>query len=170
MPTTGGSTPRTHFPTPATNFPESTNAEGPTLTPDVSVTASEPINMASAPSLQVRLWNEAYDALKETEPKLMDAYERILSLKLLGNQESQDTAAEGANQISESQDARCHQMAKLVRSELKRIEKVVSLKAKAGQGLDIINTVKGTVNTALQSAPQAAVAWAGVCAGLEVSL
>ena len=38
--------------------------------------------MSSSLKVSEHLWNEAYDKLKQKEPKLVDAYKRILSQEL----------------------------------------------------------------------------------------
>jgi len=44
--------------------------------------------MSSSPNISERLWNEAYDGLKQKESKLVDAYERILSGELKKDESS----------------------------------------------------------------------------------
>ncbi|KAH7243972.1 hypothetical protein B0J15DRAFT_91057 [Fusarium solani] len=45
----------------------------PTTQPTSQPTPSPPTYTSSLPSLQERLWNEAYDGLKASEPKLVGA-------------------------------------------------------------------------------------------------
>lgn len=121
------------------------------------------------PTLQTRLWNAAYDSIKEADPKLIDTYERILSSKLAELDLEADPEDAGGNSIGQDGEKRSAQMQALAKHGLKQTEKAASVADKTTQALQVITTVKGVVSSALQSVPQAAVAWAGVCLGLEVN-
>jgi hypothetical protein len=119
-------------------------------------------------SLQERLWNDAYDELKSSEPKLVAAYEQILS-SILGGDEIISTTREPAeNVIGATRETRSLQMQQVVRKGLDRTQKQASIKQGIDEGFQVWQTLKGTVGKAVQMAPEAAVAWAGVCLGLEV--
>ncbi|OWT42609.1 WD domain, g-beta repeat domain-containing protein [Pochonia chlamydosporia 170] len=112
-------------------------------------------------SLQERLWNQAYDELKASEPKALDAYETILSNELYPNNIVE-------NEIGKTPDARCQQMQQLVQTGLDRTLKETSIKEGIGECLEVVQRMRGIVDKAIQAAPQAAVAWVGVCIGLEI--
>ncbi|KAM0258102.1 hypothetical protein ACHAQJ_004007 [Trichoderma viride] len=112
-------------------------------------------------NLQERLWNQAYDELKADEPQAIDAYETILSNRLDPNNSPK-------NEIGKTPDARREQMQQLVQNGLERSCKESSIKQRIGQGLEVVQSVKEIVDKAIQVAPQAAVAWVGVCVGLEI--
>ncbi|KAK2669042.1 NACHT nucleoside triphosphatase [Fusarium oxysporum f. sp. vasinfectum] len=120
------------------------------------------------PSLQERLWNQAYDELKASEPKLVEAYEKILSVGLHRNDPSSVTCESTENEIEGAHETRCRQMQQLVRDGLDRTQKAASIKRGIDEGLQAVQAVRGIVDKAIQAAPEAAIAWVGVCLGLEI--
>ncbi|KAI8648966.1 Vegetative incompatibility protein HET-E-1 [Fusarium keratoplasticum] len=120
------------------------------------------------PSLQERLWNQAYDELKSSEPKLVEAYERVLSAGLRRNDSSSVTSESTENEIGRTRETRCRQMQQLVQEGLDRTRKEASIKRGIHEGLQAVQAVRGIVDKAVQAAPEAAVAWVGVCLGLEI--
>ncbi|KAF9775895.1 hypothetical protein IL306_005973 [Fusarium sp. DS 682] len=60
-------------------------------------------------------------------------------------------------------------MQQLVRDGLDRTQKAASIKRGIDEGLQAVQAVRGIVDKAIQAAPEAAIAWVGVCLGLEVS-
>lgn len=145
----------------------SPDAEGPLNTE--ALPASETPPEPTLSTLQVQLWTEAYDAIKKADPKLIDSYERILSSKLQELELGVDTEKTGDNSISHTGEERWVQMQAIAKYSLKQTEKASAVADKATQALKVITTIKGVVSSALQSVPQAAVVWTGVCLGLEVS-
>ncbi|SPO02390.1 related to Vegetative incompatibility protein HET-E-1 [Cephalotrichum gorgonifer] len=115
-------------------------------------------------SLQERLWNQAYDALRADEPKVVEAYERFLSTELQNDGGGSLTADDDGQQHTK----RPQQMEQLIQIGLRRTEKVAAAKKKIGDGLQTVNIVKGMAISAVQAAPAAAVAWVAVCFSLEV--
>ncbi|OAQ57699.1 nacht and wd domain-containing protein [Pochonia chlamydosporia 170] len=130
-------------------------AEAATSLPDVAP------SQTSLSSLQERLWNQAYDELKASEPKAVDAYETILSNELCPGNNMQ-------NEIGKTPDTRCQQMQQLVHAGLNRTLKEASIKQGIGECMEAVQALRGIVGQAIQAAPQAAVAWVGVCIGLEI--
>ncbi|CAH0048128.1 unnamed protein product [Clonostachys solani] len=124
--------------------------------------------ICSLPTLQERLWNKAYDELASSEPKLVEGYEKILSAELDRSSSAPVTTQPMENRIGRSREARSHQMQQLVQEGLKRTEKVASLKRGIGEGSQAVESVKEVVAKAVHAAPGAAIAWAGVCLGLEI--
>jgi hypothetical protein len=59
-------------------------------------------------------------------------------------------------------------MQQLVRDGLDRTQKAASIKRGIDEGLQAVQAVRGIVDKAVQAAPEAAIAWVGVCLGLEV--
>jgi hypothetical protein len=59
-------------------------------------------------------------------------------------------------------------MKQLVQAGLERTEKEAAIKRRIDDGLQSVYVVKGIIDKAVQVAPEAAVAWVGVCFGLEV--
>ncbi|KAH6977632.1 hypothetical protein EDB80DRAFT_264764 [Ilyonectria destructans] len=136
----------------------------PTPSPPISTDS----NTSPLPSLQERLWNQAYDELKAGEPKLVEAYERILSAELCRNDSTSVASRPTENEIGRSRDTRRHQMQQLVQAGLDRTQKQASIKRGIDEGLQAVQAVRGIVDKAVHAAPEAAVAWVGVCLGLEI--
>ncbi|KAL6406189.1 hypothetical protein AUP68_10357 [Ilyonectria robusta] len=136
----------------------------PTPSPPISTDS----NTSPLPSLQERLWNQAYDELKVGEPKLVEAYERILSAELCRNDSTSVASRPTENEIGRSRDTRRHQMQQLVQAGLDRTQKQASIKRGIDEGLQAVQAVRGIVDKAVHAAPEAAVAWVGVCLGLEI--
>jgi hypothetical protein len=78
----------------------SSTPSGVTLSPTSSQSARQPIASMTAehsasvspktsqlPSLQERLWNEAYDDLQKTEPQVVKAFEKIIAIQLDQNEQ-----------------------------------------------------------------------------------
>ncbi|KAH7125033.1 hypothetical protein B0J13DRAFT_511341, partial [Dactylonectria estremocensis] len=130
----------------------------PTPSPPISTDS----NTSPLPSLQERLWNQAYDALKAGEPKLVEAYERILSAELCRNDSTSVASRPTENEIGRSQDTRRHQMQQLVQAGLDRTQKQASIKRGIDEGLQAVQAVRGIVDKAVHAAPEAAVAWVGI--------
>jgi hypothetical protein len=116
-------------------------------------------------SLQERLWNQAYDELKAEESAIVDAYEKFLSAQLQEDGRSRATTTE--NEI-EPAERRWHQMERLIYVGLQRTEKDAAAKQGIRDVLQTVNIVKRMVGAAVQAAPEAAVAWVGICFALEV--
>lgn len=108
---------------------------------------------ASPSGLPGRLWTQAYEAVKEDKPRLVDAYETLLH-RMLGG---------------ESDPASRKQMDQLVREGLEVTKKEALAKQKIEDGMHVISSVSDLVGTAVKHAPEAAAAWGGVCLLLQVS-
>ncbi|KAH7113468.1 hypothetical protein B0J13DRAFT_460790, partial [Dactylonectria estremocensis] len=134
----------------------------PTPSPSAS-TDSE----TSLPSLQERLWNRAYDELKASEPKVVEVYEKILSARLRRNDSTSVAFESTGNKIGKTPETRCHQMQQLVQVGLDQTQKEASIKRGIEEGLQAVQAVRVVVDKAVQAAPEAAVAWVGVCLGMN---
>ncbi|KAI9767962.1 MAG: hypothetical protein M1840_005274 [Geoglossum simile] len=135
----------------------------------VPVTEQAPSHTPSSPStLSEQLWDRAYDGLRRSEPKLLDAYERILSQKLKEDNFSPDEP-KFENSIEQTNTTkRWLQMEQLVQAGLKKTEGEDKVKQAVGEVLQGILVVKDVVSLAIQTVPQAALAWAGVCLSLQI--
>ncbi|KAH7350019.1 WD40-repeat-containing domain protein [Plectosphaerella cucumerina] len=138
-----------------------------TASPAQSTSAAVPQSAAaselSPSTLQERLWNQAYDGVKGDEPKIAEAYERLLSATLQDDRGS-PLASNNKDQLTE----RGRQMERLVEIGLQRTDKAAAAKTKVADGVETVMTVKDLVSKAVQAVPAAAVAWVGVCFALEV--
>jgi hypothetical protein len=124
---------------------------------------------SSTSPLPERLWNEAYDRLKEDEPKLVDAYERILSRDL--DDASPEGSQTGKNEIAQADRIkRWEQMQRLLQAGLQKTEQESRAKQTIGNAMQGLLAVKDMIGSALQTMPQAALAWTGVCFAIEVRM
>ncbi|RYC79718.1 Vegetative incompatibility protein HET-E-1 [Fusarium oxysporum f. sp. narcissi] len=159
-------------PSPSPSLTPSQPASEPAARPTSQPTPSPPTPTDSETSpllnLQERLWNQAYDELKTSEPKLVEAYEKILSIGLHRKDPSSVTCESTENEIEGARETRCRQMQQLVRDGLDRTQKAASIKRGIDEGLQAVQAVRGIVDKAIQAAPEAAIAWVGVCLGLEI--
>ncbi|KAH7117523.1 hypothetical protein EDB81DRAFT_733765, partial [Dactylonectria macrodidyma] len=160
------SSPPTPSPTPSR--PASQPTTRPTSQPTPSPPTSTDSDTSPLPTLQERLWNQAYDELKASVPKLVEAYERILSAGIHRNDSSPIASEPTENEIGKTQETRNRQMQLLVQEGLDRTQKVASIKGSIDEGLQAVQVVRGIVDKAVKAAPQAAVTWVGVCLGLEI--
>ncbi|KAK7592160.1 hypothetical protein V3481_006785 [Fusarium oxysporum f. sp. vasinfectum] len=150
-------------PSPTPSQPASAPAARPTPQPTPSPPTLTDAETSPLPSLQERLWNQAYDELKASEPKLVEAYEKILSVGLHRNDPSSVTCESTENEIEGARETRCRQMQQLARDGLDRTQKAASIKRGIDEGLQAVQAVRGIVDKAIQAAPEAAIAWVGVC-------
>ena len=121
-------------------------------------------------SLQERLWNDAYDKVKLSEPQLVEDYEQILSTVLDKTETRSASRKPIVNIMGKDRETRSRQMQQLVMNGLDRTQKEASIKHSIDGVLQVWQTLRGTVDKAMQMAPEAVVAWAGVCLGLEVCI
>jgi hypothetical protein len=60
-------------------------------------------------------------------------------------------------------------MEQLVHAGLDKTAPEARVKDGIGSTMDVVLSLRDTISSAIQAMPQAALAWAGVCIGLEVS-
>jgi hypothetical protein len=141
----------------------------PSPAPTAPITEQAPTDTTSSPSTQSeRLWNRAYDELKRSEPKLLDAYERILSreLKIDPSNPDESQFENSIEQVNTTK--RWLQMEQLAQAGLKKTEGEHKVKQAVGDVLQGVLAVKDIVSLAVQTVPQAALAWTGVCLAVQV--
>jgi hypothetical protein len=133
-----------------------------------------PDSVACPPSIPERLWNRAYEHAKANDSSTVDAYEKILSVRLVEYNADVPDARRPAdlvsqqNGIAENVDKRRIQMQQLVQHGLRKTEKDAQVKQGVGDGIQAAMAIKEVVDKAIQASPEAAVAWVGVCFALEV--
>lgn len=122
-------------------------------------------------SLKGQLWNRAYDALKDEEAELVEAYEKLLSRELTGGSlDSSHNDESPTNVIAQTNsEARKLQMNQIVESGLKKTEKEASVKSGIEEKTRVLSSMKGLISEAVKSSPEASLAWAGVCFCVQVS-
>ncbi|KAK3947359.1 hypothetical protein QBC32DRAFT_328628 [Pseudoneurospora amorphoporcata] len=118
-------------------------------------------------SLPVRFWEDAYNELKQEEAKLVDAYEKILSRQLQNGSNSMVLESQ-PNIIAQNNSDRRRQMTQLINAGLAKTEREAKVKESCGEVVDVVLSVKNIISAAIQAAPQAALAWTGICTALEM--
>lgn len=109
-----------------------------------------------------RLWNAAYDSLEKEKDtaKLAGSYIEIL-VKVLG------VKYDGADLNDPNK--RQELMKELVQAGQAKIATSSKIIEGVGDIAGFILSAKGMIDAAIQNIPQAALPWAGVCVGLQVS-
>lgn len=113
------------------------------------------------------LWNAAYDSLAQNEDtaKLVRAYIKTLTTVLKPKLSDVEVSA-NMNDRNKRQDL----MRELVEDGQAKISKTSTITNGVSAVAQFIVSVKGLVDAAVQNIPQAALPWAGVCIGLQVSI
>jgi len=142
-----------------------------TLQAPTSTTQPTSSTTSSSPKVSECLWNEAYDKLKQKEPKLVDAYERILSQEIEKDNSSSEGLQVDENLIEQTDKTkRWSQMELLAQAGLQKTERESKIKETVGAALQGLLSLKDLIGSALETIPQAALAWTGVCFAMQVSL
>lgn len=120
-----------------------------------------------------KLWNAAYDDLEKDEAELVGSYVKVLE-RVLCSEASKDQASDVANVAAELKDPSQRQihMQRLVKEGKAKVARASKITKAVGDFVGAILEVKPMVDLAIQGIPQAAPAalpWAGVCVGLQVS-
>ncbi|KAK7177940.1 nwd1 protein [Paraphaeosphaeria sporulosa] len=132
------------------------------------------MQQSSARALPARLWNQAYDQAKTSDPSTVDGYEEILTIRLSEEDGTASIPSHSAdlasqqNQIAQDAGKRWMQMELLVQNGLHRTEKDAKVKQGMEEGIQAAMAVKEVVDKAIQASPEAAIAWVGVCFALEI--
>jgi hypothetical protein len=116
------------------------------------------------------IWDEAYDDLKAEQPQLMHIYEVILSNKLHDPNSDHPQSGDENNMIATAGDERRTQMLAIMQSGQNRVKREAKIKESVGEAMEIVNSMKSIISTAIQAAPQAALPWSIVSMALDVSL
>ncbi|KKF97007.1 Vegetative incompatibility protein HET-E-1 [Ceratocystis platani] len=114
----------------------------------------------SLPSLQEKIWQQAYSNLRSEEPGLVKAFEKIILSEL---QPGTNTAT-STNRI----EVTSLQMQQLIQIGIDRTKKEISIKQGIDDGLQAVNAIRGIIDGAFRAAPEAAVIWATVSLGIDV--
>ncbi|WJG35927.1 uncharacterized protein FOBCDRAFT_228626 [Fusarium oxysporum Fo47] len=79
------------------------------------------------------------------EPKLVEVYEKILSVRLYRKDLSSVTCELTENKIEGARKTRCCQIQQLVRDGLDRMQKAASIKQGINEGLQAVQAVRGII-------------------------
>lgn len=115
------------------------------------------------------LWNAAYDSLEENEDsgELVRCYLKTL-MTVLGTKPDMVSNLDISADLKDPT-RRQMIMKKLVEEGQAKISTPSNVTKRVGGVVEFILSVKGMVDAAIQTNPQAALPWAGVCFGLQVS-
>ena len=137
----------------ASSNAQSASSVGPpsTAVSAVAPPTAPPVPTASTTSPE-RLWDQAYDSLKDDQPKLVKAYEKFLSCKLDENASSSIASKSPESAIEQTDsEIRRSQMRQLVQAGLKKTEAEAKLKQDIGNVMQVILSAKDIVDSAIQT-------------------
>lgn len=115
----------------------------------------------------MKLWDEAYDELKRLDPELVKTYEKILSQDYEITPEPEQALENVIEQDDRTR--RRSQMDRILRKVLLKTSKPAGVEGKVTDAIDVVLSLKEVIGNSLQPVPIAALAWTGVCIGLQVS-
>jgi hypothetical protein len=129
------------------------------------------VQQTQAISTSQRLWNAAYDSLEEDgdTAELVRSYVKILTKVLKAEKASDPSAANDISAELKDPIQRQTYMVNLVEEGRKKTATTSKVTKGVGDVAQFILSAKGMVDAAIQNIPQAALPWAGVCVGLQVS-
>jgi hypothetical protein len=126
---------------------------------------------SSLESISERIWNEAYDRLKKKEPRLVNAYEKVLTEKINNGEVGTEGSYLDSNLVEQtSKGKRKRQMELLVNASMQKTEREREIKEDVGSAIKGILLFKDLVGQAVSTIPQAVLAWAGVSLAMQVRL
>ena len=143
-------------------------APGTTTQPPVDAPRTTQVEPSPLRSLQEQIWNQAYDALRQKEPKIVLAFESTVATELERCGTSFESADRTDHEPTVDGGIRSFQMQQLVQNGLDRTSKGASFKQGIDDSLQAVRAIRGIMDKAVKAAPEAAVVWATVCLGLEV--
>ena len=117
-------------------------------------------------STSQRLWDAAYDALAQNDDttKLVESYLKTLT-KVLEAGSGADVSVE----LNDPSKRQAH-MRRLVEEGQEKISSSSRIVQGLGDVAQFVLSAKPMIDLAIQNVPQAALPWAGVCIGLQVSI
>jgi len=120
------------------------------------------------PSISQDVWNEAYEGIAKDDPKLVESYMKAFIVSLqpedAPSPNASDVSAELKNPVK-----RQETLESLVKTGRKKVATASKITHGAGDFANSVLEFKGLIDLAVQNIPQAALPWAGVCIGLQVS-
>ena len=121
-------------------------------------------------SVSERLWNAAYDSLETVDAELVVSYVKTLET-VLGDKTREPSAADLSAKLKDPSKRQTY-MRDLLEKGQQKISGASRITTGVGKVADFILSAKEMVDLVLRSVPQAAPAalpWAGLCLGLQVS-
>jgi hypothetical protein len=143
----------------------------PSVPPEEPQLATKPAEQPPVIPTSQRLWNAAYDSLEKDDDtaRLVTSYVNVLT-KVLAEKDT-NTSTSGADVAAELNDPTKRQahMRMLVDEGRKKVATSSKITKRVGDVVEYIQKAKDMIDVAIQNIPQAALPWAGVCIGLQVS-
>ncbi|PHH49211.1 Vegetative incompatibility protein HET-E-1 [Ceratocystis fimbriata CBS 114723] len=121
-----------------------------------------------SPSIQERIWNQAYKAAEDENKDLVKAFEKIVFAEVQPDGMGAEPANRTHCKTTPEQEAAFLQVRQFVQDGISRTEKGASTRQKIDQGLQVVNTVRGFIEKALSVVPEAAFVWATFSLGIDV--
>ncbi|KKF95321.1 Vegetative incompatibility protein HET-E-1 [Ceratocystis platani] len=121
-----------------------------------------------SPSIQERIWNQAYKAAEDENKDLVKAFEKIVFAEVQPDGMGAEPADRTHSKTTPEQEASFLQVRQFVQDGISQTEKGASTRQKIDQGLQVVNTVRGFIEKALIVAPEAAFVWATFSLGIDV--
>ncbi|KAH7020382.1 hypothetical protein EDB80DRAFT_887869 [Ilyonectria destructans] len=118
--------------------------------------------------IQVEVFDQAYDEVKQDEPGVVEAYEKILSGQLSSDVAATDVEGDPDNVIGKTAAMRKDQMNRLVDEGRVRTEKVAAIKENINKVVKPFNHLRSVISWAVRSEPAASAAWVGITTLLDV--
>ena len=126
------------------------------------------------PVTSEEVWNCAYNELAgdEATASLVEAYVKVLPKAINPNKDSNEPDNKEADKLHDDMNNPI-QRQKMMQSAINAGQAKIAKPSKATQAVGSVSSFvlkfKGVIDMAVQSNPQAALPWAGVCVGLQVS-
>lgn len=143
----------------------------PPVTPEEPQPVTKPAEQPPVLPASQRLWNAAYDGLEKDDDtaSLVTSYVKILTRVLAeGDTDTSTSGADAAAELDDPTKRQAH-MRILVDEGRKKVATSSKITKRVGDVVEYIQKAKGMIDVAIQNIPQAALPWAGVCIGLQVS-
>ena len=99
---------------------------------------------------------------------MVDKYEKILSRQLQEGPNSQVPGSQSNTIAQTNSDVKRRQMTQLIHTGLDKTAREAMVKECLGAAAEVVLSASDIISSAIQAAPQAALAWAGICIALEV--
>jgi hypothetical protein len=111
------------------------------------------------------LWETAYDNLKNSDPKLIEEYEKLLSEQATVTKAAanNDTRQQRGHALAEDSEVRREQMNQILEEGFDMASSSeLELRKRSANTVNVVSTFKSLIDEAVKMSPEASLAWAGV--------
>ncbi|KAL2887316.1 Vegetative incompatibility protein HET-E-1 [Ceratocystis lukuohia] len=123
---------------------------------------------ATLPSLQEKIWNQAYNDAASEEPKLVKRFKEIIFSELHPKGPSVESTDRVEDTEITDQNITSSQMLEVVQSGVDRRKKEASVKQNISDGLRVVQPIMAIMENAIRAVPEAAVVWVAVSFGIDL--